>query len=164
MPCSGHHGNVFRAPYGTRKSVAKHPCTGHWWAFLSSRAGSKSFQPKWRGQSDFNAKFAMYSATSERLLALMRLADNSFTGGSTLVDRVSQFSSCSWSLSPPCGTCHFAPNICSSLPKIVWHDVQLSRGECGATVVGRRAPSLWVTRARLMASQDTVLSVPAGSN
>jgi hypothetical protein len=22
----------------------------------------------------------------------------------------------SWSLLPPCGTCYFAPNICSSLP------------------------------------------------
>jgi hypothetical protein len=41
--------------------------------------------------------------------------------------------------------------------------MQLSRGECEATVVGRRATFLWVTR-RLMASQDTVLSVPAGSN
>jgi hypothetical protein len=49
--------------------------------------------------------------------------------------------------------------------KIVWHEVPPSRDEreANSAVVGR-LPLSYRTRAPLIASQDTVLSVPAGSN
>jgi hypothetical protein len=58
----------------------------------------------------------------------------------------------------------FAKNLFVAA-KIVWHEVQPSRDEREAIrQLSAAVPLSYRSRAPLMASQDTVLSVPAGSN